>query len=337
MYQEYGPGPDLAELLYNARLLDVVHTHGELSLVLDCLRREVDGRPMKDRRVHVTLRGVAAVAASYDTLHLQQKPSTLETPAPIVIDSLERWHTPTWGVSVDLNLPEQVECLTWAPRVDWLVGDRRRYDVSILRLQIALGDHPLVSPKAKVTLNIGAERWRALAGEAPLSRLQWSREYEAWWAAQDSEGEHVEVEQSEPPNLFYRPPEVPPFTIADPSGEGLLEPVRLWHEGLHRRLWRQMASAFPHPNRAADVHAMAIRDACTGAGFGRWGYVDTLDGWWIEANRGCVVVSGREHIISAGAQSERPAWWCYGLRRTSGGWIIYATEQDYTPIPVEMP
>ena len=61
--------------------------------MLDCLRREVDGRPMKDRRVHVTLRGVAAVAASYDTLHLQHLTPTMHSVEAAL--PLPWWHIGT--------------------------------------------------------------------------------------------------------------------------------------------------------------------------------------------------------------------------------------------------
>jgi hypothetical protein len=330
------PPLELNELLADARVNAARSAPGGLSLEIECQRRDREGQPLPP--VSLTLLDVCAVAVTYDAVRVDARPSALRIPEAQRVSALPPWPAPG-PAELTFNLRHDEDDLVFAPSRAWLSGAEIDRASAPVRLRAAL-EPTADAPWLRRSVWLGARALTARSGGQPLSLEAWRAQHERHWSSW-AEGCHDAVElptfdglgllpmRFGTLDLGYHPPARAPFAVSDTDcPPELLEPLRAWHEGHLARDWLRMARAFPHLDRGEGEHARAIEAECTGSGFGRWRYVDTLRAWWREGSRAGLALAGLEHTLGDAQGDDAPAAWRFGLRRRGGRWTIHAMESE---------
>jgi len=92
-----------------------------------------------------------------------------------------------------------------------------------------------------------------------------------------------------------------------------------------------MAVSYPDLDQSAEDRAAELKHQFLTDEFGRWVYLRSVDKWWIEGQRACVVVRGIEHTMP---DEEDPASndetvLSYRLLRCGERWIISTWSQGW--------
>jgi hypothetical protein len=335
---------ELSRLLHDARVrhLEWDEPLGRVSVVLDCLRREVDGAEMEDAAVELLLEGVRAAAVGYESGIDGVRPSDCKLSRTVTPDDLRDWPYAPQEAYVTVNSAACEDDALNAPRSDRLLGNPEMLLGCPTRLGLRF-DHTamLGAPTNTIALLFGGDRLGVFSGGAPLDLETWQDQYNAWWQgwrrywsakrggdAGGATGRREEclipAAAPAPPNRSYRPPAEPPaeWEPTDAPAD-LLQPIADWFEGSHQGDWLRIARAFPNldwtpERRAEELERRSEQD------FGRWGYARQVDWWWAEGNHAQVAVRGVEHSMPAdddlGGNEE--SVWTFRIRRRGGSWSI---------------
>jgi hypothetical protein len=92
-----------------------------------------------------------------------------------------------------------------------------------------------------------------------------------------------------------------------------------------------MAHAFPQPDKPVDERARNLEGWNCAHDFGRWGYARSVERWWVEGRRACVVVRGVEHAMAADDDpaTNQETVWTIALRNRRGEWCIDTYSQGW--------
>ena len=344
-------------LLHDATLLDVAWDRplGTLVARFDCLRRHPDGTDLTDRTVAFTLAGVRAVAVGYDSTSLEDRPSAFEPPQHVTAGELADWPYRPQEAALWINSALTEDAVD-AARVDWLAGgepDLRAAGCTFCLTFDQWGDFGM--PMIRVWLLAGGDDFKISSGGGlPLDLDLWEGQFDGWWKGwraywalkpNDDTDERggggggareyetaIPAGEPEPPDLSYRPPAEPPFVLEPTDAlPDLLRPFRDWFEGHHAGDWHRVARAYPAPDQLPRERAAQLEGWKTGHDFGRWGYARSIDGWWAEGGRACVVVRGIEHEMPSEGDpaGNRETVWTFVLRHRGGAWVIDTYSQGW--------
>ncbi|MFI5380114.1 MAG: hypothetical protein ACHRHE_12515 [Tepidisphaerales bacterium] len=335
----------IRQLLHDAMLKTLAWDAeiGQLRIVYDCLRRNIDGSDLSDRAVELVLTTVGPICVGYDDFGCEVRPSCFEPAGRIVAGDLAAWAYRQQHADLAIDSTGDIAEVLESAKIDWLCGTANDLAKATHILTLAFNqwtDFGL--PCIGVHVLVGFEGLDTRTDGLPLTIEEWTDQFDAWWRAwqerwatkTDDREESTEciVEdtiipagEDEKPDLDYCPPAEPIFALEPTDApETLMVPLRDWFEGHHDRAWHQMAAAFPYSHETIDERATKIREAHLTHQFGRWGYPRVVDQWWIEGSRGAVVLRGVEHIMSTeGDPAENcEVVWTFDLRRRNGRWII---------------
>lgn len=348
---------EIPELLHDAPLVsgDWDSNASRLTLVYECLRRNLDGREIEDRRVSIVLDDVAAVAVAYDSWRSQVRPSELVVPERAVVTTLAPWPFQETEALLAINSRFDAEDVELFARCDWLCGGRSAGNKT--RYQLGLRFLGRI-PDVQLLLWVGAGSITPAAGTGPLSLELWAGQYRAWWDHWNDHWEEEGVDDDEeveegdeehrldledtaipageelPPDLSYRPPNEPAFELsATDAPAEIVTTLRDWFESLVDRDWARRAAAEPNIDLDPEEQVSAITERFLGDEFGRWGYARAIDQWWVEGKRAYIRIRGIEHAMP---DEDDPAEnvesvWDLPLRRRGGKWQICGPTQQGWP------
>src|SRR5262245_27359968 len=99
---------DIPSLLHDARLIECRWDRQlkTLDLCFDCLRRNVDGTPIEDSVVDLTMGGVERVVAQYAPASFTVKPSEFEPSSRMTLADLEDWPHREVEAHLAINSPQ---------------------------------------------------------------------------------------------------------------------------------------------------------------------------------------------------------------------------------------
>jgi hypothetical protein len=202
-------------------------------------------------------------------------------------------------------------------------------------------------PVNHVNVVVAADSFDISSGGMPLDLDEWELQYQAWWQGwkehwetrgnggpeEPSEFERaIPAGVGEPPDLAYAPPTESAFALekTDVPAE-IVRPIRDWIESQHERDWLRMALIYPCPDEVAEDRAKKLMEWNTGHLFGRWAYARSIESWWAETKRACVVVRGIEHQmpIEGDPAENRETVWTFALRKREGIWTIDTYSQGW--------
>ncbi len=343
----------ITELMHDAQLLHVEWdpTLARACLLFSCLRRNLDGSKMEDTSIEFQLSNVQAIVVGYESLSISTRPSQMELSGRISLDSLGNVQSGDVGDMVHINSSGCTDGVINAAVVDWLRGDLESVNSSAYRVCVVVKGHDIGVPEADVEILFACDDFEPFSGSVPLDIDTWKAQTQAWWDGwerywdeQDKSGgggDDVREEDLFIPagksdvNPDYRPPDEPAFELEphDVPVE-ILEPLCNTFEGYLAGDWMRVASADPDPESTLEEQANRMHEEWKkgnelGPFFGNWGYARSVDSWWIEGNRACVVVRGIEH--TEGDEQDPPenheAIWEFSLKPVNGNWVIRSHSQ----------
>jgi hypothetical protein len=277
----------------------------------------------------------------------ETRPSQFNPPRRITPEELADWPFRVQEASLWINSALAEEALESA-RLDWLLGNEASFRESPCTFNFFFdqwGDFGM--PMLHVRLLIGGDDFTVTSGGLPLDIDEWAEQYEAWWkgwknhwdskveATDDESSEYdtaIPAGKPEPPDLSYRPPDEPVFDLEPTDApHELVHAIREYFESHHHRDWATMARVYPYSILSAEERAKQLERQNLTDDFGRWGFIRSIDDWWQEGSRACVVVRGIEHQM---AFEEYPAKdcesvWTFSMRYRGGGWIIHGYSQGW--------
>lgn len=340
----------IQHLLHDANVQDLSWDRALATFVIrfDCLRRNADGTDMQDRFVEFRLSAVQAVLVGYDPADPQVRPSQFTPPGRIGADQLAEWPFRPEEGSLSINSENADDALDSAQR-DWLLGDEQTARTSACTFCLFLDRWAEFGmPLTNVRLLIGGTSFSITSGGLPLELDEWTKQFEAWWKgwqhhwdtkdndeAEESPGEYdaaIPTGECESPDLSYRPPAEPVVDLEPTDApRELLDAMGEWFESRHLRQWTRLAQVYPCPDVALEERAKMLEQAELGYDFGRWGYPRSIDEWWIEGRRGCLMVRGIEHTMASDGDpaENRESVWTFSLRLRGGSWVIYGWSQGW--------
>jgi hypothetical protein len=176
---------DIPPLLHDARLTDCRWDRHlkTLDLSFQCLRRNVDGTPIKDSTVDLKLGGVERIVAHYSPASVTVRPSEFETGSRLTLADLEEWPQGAVEAHLAINSPQAEFDATTACVREALVGDPEdRPDASPLRVHVTFEPHNYGPQGTVLGLSIDCDSLGPFTNGVPLDIGTWERQYEAWWA-----------------------------------------------------------------------------------------------------------------------------------------------------------
>ena len=332
----------IRRLLHDARVQDVQWDKSLATFTLryDCLRRNADRSEMEDRTVEFTLMGVEATSIGYDSSSFETRPSQFEPAQRITAEDVADWPFRPQEATLWINSSILGDALASA-RLDWLLGNEatlREVACTFCVMFDQWTDFGM--PVNHVHIMAGGESLAISSGGVPLDLDEWEKQYHAWWQGwkehwenkeDNAPDEPSEYELAIPagvdaaPDLSYEPPAEAAFALeATNVPVEVIRPIREWFESQHERNWVRMACIYPCPDESLEERAEQLQELKTGHDFGRWGYARSIDNWWAESKRACVVVRGIEHQMpyeEEGAEN-RETVWTFALRKRDGIWTI---------------
>lgn len=352
----------IERLLHDATVADVTWDRALslFTLRFNCLRRNPDGSDMDDRAVEFRLTGVRVIAVGYDSASLEMRPSRFEPHRRVTPGDLADWPFRPQEASLRIDSAAVVEDALDSARLDWLAGngpDLRAAPRTFCLTFDQWTDFGM--PVIHVRLLVGGDKFTVVdGGGVPFDVEVWEQQFEAWWSGwqrhwaskpdeEDEDGDDnaegegggaseyetaIPAGEPEPPDPSYRPPPEPVFALEPTEAPPeVLRPVRDWFEGHHARDWARMARAYPHPEEPVEERAAKLEEWSCGHDFGRWGYARSVDDWWVDGRRACVIVRGVEHEMPSEGDpaGDREAVWTFALRHRVGGWVIDTYSQGW--------
>lgn len=318
----------LAEKLLHDAVLEHIAWDRQLAsfaIRFNCLRRNVDGSEMEDRLVEFRLAGVQALAIGYDSPCPETRPSQFNPPHRISSDDLSGWRFRPQEVTLRINSPDCVDALE-AARLDWMQG--RESSVRNAPWTFCLHfDHwtDFGLPAIKVWLLAAGDSFTITSSGLTLDLADWERQFSSWWkgwrehwqtkSSRTDEAEYpdaseydtaIPLGESEPLDLTYRPPSEPVFALGPTNlPPELIEAIAAWF---------------------SRCHGQTAEEA-----LGRWGYGRSVDDWWVEGNRACVVVRGIEHQMPSEGDpaTNKETVWTFTARKKRGIWVIDSFSQGW--------
>jgi hypothetical protein len=332
----------IPDLLHDAVLTNLEWRRdvAKMQLAFACLRRNSEGSPLEDP-VELVLEGVTGIAVYYAPAAIEEKPSRFEVTEELTEADLGVWSDQVIPLYINSKV-EGFEMRT-ASCVNWIVGEST--ESSPLDICIVKETFSSRSRGVRTGLLIQCANLQAMSGYLPLGIDEWAEQFDAWWHgwkkhwAEKEEGEapvredaFIPAGEDDPPDLSYRPPNKHPFVIGETDAPPeLLNPIRRFHEGHHSQDWFEMARTHPNLEVPPDQCARQFQEQYQSYEFGTWCYIRTVDSWWQEEGRACVVVRGVEHSMP---DEEDPATnsetvITYGLRKLEDDWIIWTWSQGW--------
>lgn len=284
----------LPDLLHDARLTTLAWdaSSPRLEMSLNCLRRHVSGRAMRDTSVLMTLPSVCAFAIAWDSPRIETPPSTFRRRRRIRGHDLVQWRYAEIGVEVSTGRGDAVLEAITAGVVDWLHGDERAVsDAPFVVCFQMQSPRELGPPVDCVRILVASDAPVVMAGGRSLSLTRWRAELAAWWKGWRRYWGAARLRGARKPTPVRSSTSEPRWAVARHRlPRALAAPARAWFDD---RVWMR---AFGGP-----AHARAIV------------------GHWIEGRRACVVVGGFARLP---ADEELPAedracTWALALRRRS--------------------
>jgi hypothetical protein len=344
------PLPDFSRLLHDAQLVLVEWDRplGKLSLAYKCLRQNVDGTKMDDTTVTLTLANVTALAVGYESSSLTMRPPQFALAKRIRAKDLTNWPFRTQEAGLVIN-PVTLEDTLDAVILDWMTGDAQAMRSAPMQWVVSFDQWlDFGMPIVYVRLLAGGDSYSIEGNGVPLDVKDWEAQYGAWWKAwkqhwadkseeeeSDEAGEFdapIPAGESPAPDLSYQPPAESPFELeAHTVPAEVIEPIRTWFEAHQRKDWRAMAEAFPYAAVGLEERSAQLAKEYTDYAFGSWGYGRSIDSWWVEGRRACVVLRGIEHCMASEGDpaSNRETVWEFALRQRKGRWIINSYSQGW--------
>jgi hypothetical protein len=339
----------VSALLHDARVQDVAWDQNlaTLRLRFDCLRRKVDGSQLDDKTVEFNLTGVQALAVCYDSGDGATRPSQFKLARKITSNDLAEWSFRLQEASLGINSGANYAALESSILV-WHLGDTSVFVASNCTFNLMFdqwGDFGL--PMLDICLLAGGDTFAISSSGVPLEIDEWEQQYAAWckgWKkywdekkvdASDEVGEYegaFPIGKSEEPDLSYQPPAEPIFDL-DPSEAPpeLIGCLRQFFESRHHRDWKHLAEVYPNSNLSTEERAEQLEGWELSHHFGSWGYPRSIDEWWLEGVRACVVLRGIEHQMGFEdvPAENRETVWTFFMRNRSGKWITLGYSQGW--------
>ena len=176
---------DIPPLLHDARLSDC-RWDGHLKtldLSFQCLRRNVDGTPIKDSTVDLKFGGVEQVVANYSPASVTVKPSEFEPGTRTTLADLEEWPHAAGEAHLAINSPQAEFDAAMACVQETLVGDLEdRHADTPLRVHVSFEPRNHGPQGTVMGLSIDCDSLEPFTNGVPLEIEMWEKQYEAWWA-----------------------------------------------------------------------------------------------------------------------------------------------------------
>ena len=167
---------DIPPLLHDARFSDCQWDQHlrTLQLSFRCLRRNVDGTPMEERTVDLTLGGVERVVAFYSPASVTVKPSEFKPGSRIALADLENWSHGAIEAHLAIN-SLQAEFLEATACVrESLVGDLTNHpSESPLRIHISFEPHNYGPEGTTTGIAIDCDSLEPFTNGVPLDMETW--------------------------------------------------------------------------------------------------------------------------------------------------------------------
>lgn len=207
--------------------------------------------------------------------------------------------------------------------------------------------HSYAEDAIATAIFFACDELKVSANSVPLAMEEWKHQFEAWWDGwkehwenkdkdvsdhtSQREETYIPAGESDEPDLNYRPPAKPAFSLAGSDAPlELLDPIHNFHSGVLKRDWRQMARAYPNFDISEEDRAVQLGEWYLSHDFGRWVYVRQVDSWWKERSRACVVVRGVEHTKIEDEPTENSETvLTYGLLKRANDWVISTWSQGW--------
>ena len=176
---------DIPPLLHDARLIDCRWDRHlrTLYLCFQCLRRNVDGTPIEDSTVDLTLGGVERIAAYYSPANVLVKPSEFTPSSRIALADLEDWPHQSVEAHLAINsLQAEFEAATSYVRETLFGEPEDDHGESPLRIHISFEPNNYGPEGVTAGLSINCDSLEPLTNGVPLDIETWQNQYEAWWA-----------------------------------------------------------------------------------------------------------------------------------------------------------
>lgn len=338
----------ITPLLHNARLTELSHKDGTVSLTLECLRRNPDGSELDDESLELRLFKVENVIAYYDPFRFHIRPSTLQPDETISPTELEQCSFNKQPVTVSIDSEEARFDMLSSSRSIVLVGDLP--DESLSRdhyLCLTFLPVETVEESCTTSFYFSFKELQMLAAGSTLNYELWSEQFVAWkeywdrqWAGetettnreQQSGVHHVKSNEESPKIPDYDPPAQPPFRLNDQNApDWLIEPIKNFHTGILHRDWNLVSSSLPAFDRESDKHISEIERRILGNDYGCWIFIRQIDEWWEEDRRAYVVARGIEHCMpdEFGPATNMETVIYYLLKKHGDNWLIHDYSQGW--------